>query len=229
MKKINNILLSILIFIELLIYIYFVNGDITESYETKYIKYISIILIVLYTIIYSLINKKINLFFSLGLLFTLFADTFLLLLDNYYEVGLICFNLVQTYYFIGLKNQIKKIFIPQAFLRIVIFISCLIIGITIDDLVSLLSLSYISFLIFNILSLLFFSEKKKEEIFLLIGLILFLLCDISVGINNIAYSLDISYKNKQIIDSITDVTMWLFYLPSQIIICIYTNLSHKIK
>ena len=181
------------------------------------------------TTILKLLNRKFNLYFSLGLLFTLFADTFLLLIDNYYEIGLICFNITQTCYFLGLKDKINKVFISQAFLRITIFISCLIIGVVKEDLVTFLSLSYISFLILNILSLVFFSKKKKEEIFLLIGLILFLLCDISVGLNNICYSLDISYKNKQLITSITDVTMWLFYLPSQVMICIYTNHLFKIK
>ena len=229
MKKEEKIILAIYLLAQLIIYISFLIIDFFNLGNSTYLKYSSIIINLVLSLILTIKHKKINLFFLLGLLFTLFADTFLLVLDSYYTIGLICFNAVQFFYFLGLKDNIKKTFLPQLIIRVSLFTLCLIIGLIISQTEVFLSISYICSMILTILSLIFDVDLNKGKKILLWGLILFLLCDINVGLFNLGYYFNLSYEITSFLENISTNLMWFFYLPSQVLITLYLVFSLKKK
>ena len=84
-------------------------------------------------------------------------------------------------------------------------------------------------MILTIFTLIFDVDLEKEKMVLLWGLILFLLCDINVGLFNLGYYFNLSYEITSILESISTNLMWFFYLPSQVEITLYLVISTKKK
>lgn len=183
--------------IESLIYIGFIVLDILRLNST-YIKYIGIIM----CLIYALYNRKKNR--SIAMAFTLLADLFLLVLNSHYEIGLLCFIVVQMTYLYFLGNINKGYFnifllIRGFFIMAGILISLLYMKVTI---LNVLVIIYFFNLVFNAIQ----SYVCNQKMFF-IGLLLFIFCDICVGIHNINAA-----------NNIATFLMWVFYLPSQVLI-----------
>jgi hypothetical protein len=226
MEKINKFLTLGFIIVELLIYISFMIMDVFNFGDTVVIKYLSICLIIIFLMISLFVNKKIKWCYFIGLIFTLIADTFLLLLDSHYYLGLLSFNIVQTLYFLPLKERIGKWFNIQLLARGIIFILCGILALTTSNIDVFLSASYITFFILNIITISLIKNKGDLKL-LLIGLIIFLMCDLSVGLYNLSYYFDIPYNVDKVLSIISENLMWFFYLPSQVIISIYAKREYK--
>lgn len=183
------------------VFIDFMVKDIFFSnIDSKYIKYLGII----YCLLYCLINRK--KFAILSFSFTLLADYFLLIRNNNYPIGIFFFIIVQIIYAIYLyKNECKLFLIYRILIPLV-----LILILRTNDLTTTLALIYFPQLVLNALS----SLKNKNQRLLSLGLILFIGCDICVGLHNI-------YEYNKLIA----IGQWLFYLPSQVLIAlsIYNN------
>lgn len=188
---------KLFITIESLLYITFIIMDFIHINSTL-IKYISIILCFIYAL-YS--KKRLK---SIALLFTCLADLFLLVLLKHYEVGVFIFIFAQLTYLYYLRNIDIKISNSILVFRVLIIIIGTIILYLSNNLNLLyeLVLIYFSTLLFNC----FNAFKVKEKTFAL-GLILFIGCDICVGLFNTPYS-----------NSVIAMLMWVFYLPSQVLI-----------
>ncbi len=205
--------------IEIFLYLSFLSIDIffNEFNEvSSLLKYFSIILNLIYLIFITIISyTKERLILVLAFIFTLISDYFLLFKTDYnsFLIGLIFFNIVQLIYFFKYQylNFNKMKFLISMILRIIfIVIGILIIYFLLPTLFSLLNISaYIYFinLFFNFLDPLINNIKIKKNIILSLGFLLFIFCDINVGIVNLF--------NANIIFSIL---MWFFYLPSQILL-----------
>ena len=89
---------KLFISIESFIYVCFLVLDII-SINSKYIKYLGIIL----CFIYCLNNK--NKYRITAMFFTVIADYFLLIKDDYYLVGVLSFIIVQALYYLYLNNK----------------------------------------------------------------------------------------------------------------------------
>ena len=163
-----------------------------------YIKYLGIIL----CFIFSLLNK--NYIISLAQLFTLIADYFLLVIDKYYVIGLISFIVVQLIYMYYLYLSKVKTYI---YIRIIIILAVLTFVNNFLFLYSLV-LCYFSLLVMNTIC----SYSNKKLIILSIGLSLFICCDVCVGLHNIL--------DRGTLYEIVTMSMWIFYLPSQVLITI---------
>lgn len=195
--------------IQLFIYIIFIYLDINKQ-ASYLIKYLGIIINFLYALILYINNKKYDLLFLVALLFTAIADYFLLVTSNHYTIGVIFFCLVQTIY--GYKLTSIKSFIY----RITIFISTTLILPLFNVEQSLLNIcSIYSFT--NLSANLYCSIIKKDTMFS-IGLLLFWLCDLNVGIYNIP--INSLYK-------LSAYLMWIFYFPSQVIITLKGEKNHE--
>ncbi len=195
--------------IQLFIYIIFIYLDINKQ-ASYLIKYLGIIINFLYALILYINNKKYDLLFLVALLFTAIADYFLLVTSNHYTIGVIFFCLVQTIY--GHKLTSIKSFIY----RITIFISTTLILPLFNVEQSLLNIcSIYSFT--NLSANLYCSIIKKDTMFS-IGLLLFWLCDLNVGIYNIP--INSLYK-------LSAYLMWIFYFPSQVIITLKGEKNHE--
>lgn len=168
--------------------------------ESSYIKYLGIVL----CFIYAIYNRK--KYQSISMLFTLFADYFLLLQLDHYEIGLTSFILAQITYFYFLGNIDKSYFNMFLFIRgFIIIAGTLILKATSNlSLLNELVLIYFSNLVFNCIQAYLVHNKT-----LTIGLALFICCDVCVGLFNINAA-----------NSVAAFLMWFFYLPSQVLICL---------
>lgn len=212
----NRIAFISLSILELFIYIVFLSIDIFSfDINTIFIKYSGIILLFLY----SFLNYKKwdieHISFRIAYLFTVLADLFLLVLNSHFIVGVSFFIIAQINYFIYLNHDTPKKRISAYIIMYVFICSILISSISIilksfEPLYFVVVLYFILLIINTISS---FNKKNKHGIRLFIGFILFILCDINVGLNNLEFVL-----NNNILYSFVSVAMWMFYLPSQYLI-----------
>lgn len=192
--------------IELILYITFLTLDFTKHYAiTTPIKYTSIILCFIFSL-YCCYNNG-NKLIPFALVFTILADYLLLVVNNYYIFGLISFFIAQMIYMVILINRthqslwILRIVLPIIIMMVLSFINMF-------DLINILSVIYFSQLLIN--TIISWMNCKHIRFIFAIGLTLFVCCDICVGLFNIT---DMGF-----IYEFTRIGMWLFYLPSQILI-----------
>lgn len=178
-----------------------------NNLDSSYLKYLGIIL----CFIYNLINK--NIIFLVASIFTLISDYYLLLTNNHILIGLITFIIVQfTYmYFLHIK-KINNHYLLRTIIYFLIIIISLIIKTNIETLLALL---YFSTLLMNTIC----SYQNKELFIYSLGLTLFIGCDINVGLHNIM-SVGTIYE-------LVTLLMWIFYLPSQVLISLGGNKDVK--
>lgn len=234
------------------------------------LKYISIILCFIYVyampIIFKQKREESHTFLLIALFFTSLADYYLLLTDESW-IGVIFFILVQFMYQIYMIH-INQIPIDKTLLRrgvscsgfvygivLAVYIVTLIILIAVGksfDLTIVITSFYILYFICNLFRSIRLYRKNKEwnegqarvkiSLYFMIGLILYFICDILVGIYNMS-----SYINLEeikfleelvflkdvmfLIDSMfrsnmnswvrwIQVGIWLFYLPGKVLICL---------
>lgn len=242
----NKPLLIIFLILEVVIYLSFLYLDMIGSTKydlNNYLKYTSILLCVLFQVLYYHRLGLVTLFLKLAIITTAVADYFLLIKGNN-ELGVSVFIYVHLFYMIKLhiedirkngikqsKRQNKKIsFIGIIALRYIViifntFIVSLIFsyfGVEIDGLFIVTSI-YFQSLIYNtfvaVKSVIGQKDKMGNYIFAA-GMLLFLLCDINVGLYNLTYYLDVSEELYSLIYAVSSISMWFFYLPSQILISI---------
>lgn len=220
MKKARIALFAAWTALEFCLYASFLILDFFFDSPTVCLKYAGIVLLLIYVALDALIVRRISVFFALGLLFTLVADTFLLLIDDFYWIGLISFNLVQNLYFLGLQKEIR-FFRIHALLRLALYIVVPIAGGITGEWEVILSGSYLLCLLANIVVLAFFCPKSRNNRILLLGWLLFLACDINVGLFNLGNYFSLPANVQNALMDISGNLMWLFYLPSQYLIALY--------
>ena len=188
------------ILLETIIYLCFLAGDLFGS-DTSLIKYAGIVL----CFIRALYKRNGIIALAFGL--TLISDFILLLLNRYYVAGVSFFILVQlTYLYFLYQHQCK----PYLLVRVLVFclgLAALLVCRQIDPL-NVVVLFYFINLLGNTLSSLTASKSRMMAL----GFVLFVCCDICVGLHNLL-------PDGRLYDIVT-YCMWLFYLPSQILICL---------
>lgn len=146
--------------------------------------------------------------------FTLLADLFLLVLDHWYLIGVACFCVVQLLYLTRIaKLRPEKLPLRLA-LRGLLVVAALITAWRLGALDGLtaLSLFYFSQLICNALESLSLGIPFRG---FSLGLFLFVGCDLCVGLQNL--SAWFPAAGGPLVE-FARVGMWLFYLPSQVLI-----------
>lgn len=255
-KKNAKIIIYIFVALEFVLYISFLYLDFSKNNSSlsSAIKYISILICLLF--VFFPVKKRSNLentstydskdilLLRLALTFTFISDYFLLFTSEIIA-GLLSFILVQLLYLVRIynwkqdaslisksKNPLYLYFLPNIVITILILIPSFMflknINLDIMLTITLVAFYFIS-LIINSISVLKISLKtrsKRAKIFA-IGLLLFVLCDINVGLFNLTYYIPINPFLYKKIHDITSVSMWLFYLPSQVLISLskYTQKS----
>ncbi|MCD8027679.1 MAG: hypothetical protein LUF02_03250 [Erysipelotrichaceae bacterium] len=187
--------------IEFILYIIFLTLDFTKHYSaTTPFKYASLVLCFIFSLYSSFYHG--DKLISTALFFTMLADWFLLVMNEYEILGLICFIIVQLIYMIKLGNNlwIFRIILPL----LIIFLT------NITDIVNIFAIIYFIQLLIN--TIIVWKDYKNIGFIFALGLTLFICCDICVGLFNIT---DIG-----LVHEFTRIGMWLFYLPSQVLIVI---------
>lgn len=223
MTKKKSIPLILFILIHLILYLFIYAFKIITGKTETIADYIVVISCFLFSLVYFIIKRNSNtLIFVIAFLFTILADTNLLILDDNYELGILAFIIVQfAYFWYILKNMYTKdnygYLIAIRLITIVIGVIASLI-VQIDKLLVCLVIIYISNLVIN---LIISTIPRKRNLLFSLGLFLFLLCDICVGCYNIGDIIDIS--NTSLFYKIANLPFniaWLFYHPSQVLLAI---------
>ncbi|MDD5935685.1 MAG: hypothetical protein PUC65_09025 [Clostridiales bacterium] len=137
--------------------------------------------------------------------------------------------------------SVRHLLLRQIFLRILLAIIVLVIlwftSVTVDFLLCITVFYFLSF-ISNLVLLgsIYIQKRPKPEVqciekwsnteqpvnvrIFFLGMILFILCDISVGFYNITDYIKISESAARVIDDMVSLGMWGFYLPGQVCIAL---------
>lgn len=235
-RKNKELILNTLFIIIAILYIWFIYIDI-HSVEffisSNILKYISIVLCFIITLIIKNDNlhKKDILLLQVGLFITVLADLCFLIF-NYYIIGIGLFCLVQIIYYYRYKSRFNssrifsqnksKVSPVLKFIKIFLFIIVFyfmmnLFGIKVDFIVLIAIFYSVCILYTTAESIKVFKYNKYpflNKYMILFGAILFLLCDINVAISNIAREFDFSIYNT------SSLLIWIFYLPSQVLLSI---------
>lgn len=159
-------------------------------------------------------------FVRLGILFTLVADYYLVIAEDAYLEGVFAFLLTQTAYFLHLLIKERRggvrflnVLTRVAFSTIFMLVACAILGESADRL-AIVSVVYYANLLTNLIFAL--AIGKGERIFSL-GLILFAMCDLCIGLE----TLFTSYLSSDLFGFMYGENInlpWVFYQPSQVLI-----------
>ncbi|CCQ93674.1 Membrane protein [[Clostridium] ultunense Esp] len=193
--------------------------DIESIISSDRLKYLSMLLVLMISLFTGddALNVKDLKLLQTGLFITLIADLFLLILGRHYVLGILLFSVVQIIYssrygFTNLKINIRNF--------IVIFSSLFIVHLVVDKLIFKLDFIWVMGLFYGLCllnSVIKAAKAYRDRLFpkpnghmILIGMVLFLLCDINVALYNIL--------NEGLFYNISSISMWLFYLPSQVLL-----------
>jgi len=222
MRKQHFLMISGIIFLvlEAILYVIILVQTFTNQVAPEF-RYFVVVLAALFSLLLSVcIRKKKNLFLLLAFLFTCGADYFLVLADAYYEVAVLLFGVAQIFHCLRIFAQDARDWKSSLFLRLGL-LALVTIGLILLKMASLLYLAgsfYIIQLVINAVDALRRVKQDKTYILLFLGLILFIFCDITVGLYGIYPTLGIPQKTAYLISDFT----YLFYVPSQALIA-YTG------
>lgn len=221
--NLKSYILRLTLYLEIIIYIVFNYFDFITKGACTYsnnIKYFGILLCVFLAFIignngYDKLDTNL---LRIALIFTAFGDLCLLIL-GYYTLGIFLFCLVQITYIIrhnrgGIRKNI--IFTYMTVITVVVLIlkilSKLLYINNLNRSIIIISCIYSVLLIFSVYTAWTTFYKKFYTTYscylISIGMTLFLLCDINVALSNIMI-----FKSN-----IAPLLIWIFYLPSQVLL-----------
>lgn len=220
---------------EAILYISFLICDVF-SYPilSSRLKYSSILLCFIFTIsLFHYVSKRQDAaLLSIAFFFTAVSDYFLLFTTDY-VYGIISFCMVQILYMLRIwsldqrKHPVTLIIRGCVIAATIMILS--LVGIPIDPLLCVTCFYFLNFLI-NIIELINRSRqstKCENNLFhngcFLIGMLLFFLCDIFVGLFNLTSYITVEESIYRVIELIASYGMWIFYLPGQVLIALSTK------
>ncbi|NLP16523.1 MAG: hypothetical protein GX379_05770 [Clostridiales bacterium] len=223
---------NIFIALQVLLYGAFLTLDLLGERITmsNSIKFAVVVLCFMYIAIrgYNKRSREFIYLFS-AMLFTLISDIFILLSD-YYLYGVITFIIAQQLYgarITELFNPISKLkdvclrLLYQIALGILLCMLLNFLNVNTDALLTVSVFYFISIctnVVRSIKLSLHYSNKRGIRCFA-VGFLLFLLCDINVGLFNLSGFLSVG-PVYDIIYGISSILMWTFYAPSQVLIAL---------
>jgi len=229
-NKIEIKITTIFLIIEIVIYIAFMYLDCSEKGSniiSNNLKFIGIILCFLFSmILYSKNTDQKDIYIlRAALLFTLISDLCILIL-NRYTLGTMTFCIVQVLYLIrlyrfkkqiGIKSSLWKYLIRNGLITIGVIFILITFKVKFDWLV-IVSILYFVSIVLNVGDAIWIAYKSKalKTIIFAFGMVLFLLCDINVGLFNISDFVAIDGVLFSKIYAFATIAMWMFYLPAQV-------------
>jgi len=157
-----------------------------------------------------------RLFLLLAMAFTVSADVFLVLLDRHYELAVGLFLIAQCLHAVRILLGGKRSVLPSVIARLALSVSAVAALVIFKFFAPLTVLGalYAAELLMNVIDSALSVRSGKRFILSFIGFFLFLLCDVTVGLNGIGRGFGIP---SGVLSALSDLT-WVFYLPSQVLI-----------
>ncbi len=232
-NKKNSIIFIIFILAQLVLYYFtlFVGGKIGNTAS-----FIIVALSFLYSLLF-LDFKHLKFITQVALLFTMFADVYLVLLlpqtERTRSIAMTFFTVTQIAYYIRIlqEQSNKKINAVNTVLRICLTILIVLVTILVikdkTNYLAIISVIYYANLFIN---LVFAFINVKKSPLVAIGLLLFMLCDTIIGLQ----VMDGSFLpiNNEFISKILYSgfnTAWVFYAPSQVLLSISAKNQPSLK
>ena len=224
MKKIEfspkNVLLMAFGVIELIIYVTFNALSASQPSDPIYLKYAGVLLcLAVSAAMIYLMRDSDAVVLTCAFVCTAISDLFILVLDTYYQIGLVTFIFTQTVYLYRLyKDRMDKIkytlIVRFAVMLILLGLVDVIMETGINFMLAEVCV-YIVMLAANVADAFILSRRGLNNILFGVGLALFLCCDICVGLDN---AVDIIGLNLGSAGPVIQFLIWVFYLPSQVLI-----------
>lgn len=243
MSKIKITNITGFVIVELLLYIMFMYLDLakTEYYHiSNNLKFLSIVICSFFSIVYY--SKDDNqtdlILLRSALIFTVISDLCILILD-YYIVGTLTFCIVQLLYLIRLcryrypenlmgnilKKVVRNILITASIISLFIILQ---IDINLLVIISMIYFVSITLNVGDSISIAYHTKNRSTIIFA-IGMVLFILCDINVGVFNLSDFISIESSLFSKVYSFSVIAMWMFYLPAQVCIALSGDTQNSVK
>lgn len=204
--------------VEIVIYAIFIASDLAGGGEMIYLKYSGVLLCLAVAAAGIVFYRPDAYLMTAALVFTAISDLFMLVLDKYYEVSLCTFIVVQSLYFARIYLTKGKIPVVSLIVRIAVA-TAVIATLGFTQKLNLLT-GLVSFYIVNLLAngIESFTLLKisKKYLFFVIGLWLFIGCDLCVGLDNFGSVLNVELP--ALLVRIASFAIWACYLPSQVLI-----------
>lgn len=196
---------------ESILYLLFLFLDLQGISGSTWIKYAGVLLAVCFA--FRCASRMEDYLTALALFFTAAADFFLLVLNRHYETGVLIFCLVQFLYCLRLSRPGTFCSKREVALRIALPVPVvfLLAGLGQASLLNILAAFYFCNLVINAAK----SRVRRGWNLFTIGLILFICCDICVGLFNLLPPACTLFP-------FAALAMWAFYLPSQVLLALST-------
>lgn len=224
-KKVVNIAAaSLFIAAEIAIYLTFMCAGLNKS-SANAVKYTGIILCAAFAVFCCKNLRPCDFLLAAAMIFTVISDWFLLIIEDNLEIGLSTFIIAQLLHFARIYVLRKKQPYISLILRLLLCAAGIILLYYFNSLTLLTALVCVYFinLLVNFADSFLLLKINKLYALFTIGLLLFICCDVCVGLYNFGKVLNISIPSA--VRSFADTGMWAFYLPSQTLIV----LSGEIK
>lgn len=215
------------VIIESIIYIVFQIYDFAFNENLIYLKYAGILTCLVFAAVGIYFYGKDGIVVAVALVFTAISDLFILVFAKHFEVGVCTFIVAQAVHFIRiyLINGNKPWISLGVRAGVVAAGLALFGGLgLLNSAVVVLAVIYFPQVLFNAVESGFLIKIDKKYILLFVGLVLFTICDICVGIydmNGINGNVDdatLGISISEGLRSFVRYAIWTVYLPAQVCI-----------
>ena len=198
--------------------------------DPVYLKYSGILLCLAVCAAMIYFYKKDAVVLTCALAFTAISDFFILVLDTYYEIGVTTFFIAQSFYLYRLyADRLNKIYITLTVRAVLAAITITVLAVCsgLTYLLVIVSL-YFVMLVANCADAFVLCRGGFKNALFAVGLLLFIGCDVCVGLHNFGAVLGVDLPRGLIL--FVQYAMWVFYLPSQVcIVCSVRKGGLKIR
>ena len=197
---------------ECLLWLGFLALDLRAAANTSPMKFLAIALCAAFALRQA--RDRDGRLIAAALALSVLADVFLLLLDRWYALGVGIFLVVQLLHTLRLCSLRGLNPGADLILRAAVSLLAVLATVRMGPL-SMLAAAYISWFGLNAAEALIFARTRRSSTAALYaaGLALFFCCDLCVGLNHVFPS------------GFTNIAMWAFYIPGQVLIASSVNLE----
>lgn len=166
---------------------------------------------------------------QMGLVFTLMADYIFLIHDDDYSIAIALFSIVQIIYSLRYRygNERERLIKFIVLFIIIVFLYNFLNNFSIEfDIIFAMGFYYAFCLIISLkeaCGLYKSNPYKNSNKMILFAMLLFFLCDFSLGLNYILDQVQTSSYVLKWIEVLSSITIWIFYLPSQLLLALSGN------
>lgn len=227
---------------ELFLYLIFMKGDLYGYPKTDTVtilKFVSILLCNVFVLAGAFKYRKMDNYLLAGaLLFTGVSDYFLLFTNNF-TFGMFTFCIVQILYLVRLwlleegNNKGKRGIAIRFLINVLLWALALLVFFELKVPVNLLltiAVFYFLSISHNVITAVKNAAYRpdRRNLVFAAGMVLFLLCDINVGIYNMSGFVPVGNVVFEKLYHFAEVAMWLFYLPAQVCIAISGKIGQNV-